>query len=166
MRIENRKMKNRNIRYALFALVFSIIGIMVNAQENQKQFINSFLDQWHKDAADINMADYFEKISDNGIFVGTDATEVWTKQEFYDWAKPHFEDEKTWDFKSIERNVYLNEDKSFAWFDEKLKASYGELRGSGVLKLENGSWKIQHYVLSLPVPNEKFREVIDVIDGE
>ena len=147
-------------------MFLSICGIILNAQETQTKIINTFLDQWHQNAADVNMQDYFDKISNDGIYVGTDATEVWTKQVFYDWSKPHFEKGKTWNFKAIERNIYFNEDKSIAWFDEKLKASYGELRGSGVLKFENESWKIHHYVLSLPVPNDKFREIIKIIDKE
>jgi len=38
------------------------------------------------------------------------------------------------------------------------------LRGSGVLSKKEGSWRIKHYVLSLPVSNEKFTEVRDVIN--
>jgi hypothetical protein len=30
----------------------------------------------------------------------------------------------------------------------------------------NGQWKIMHYVLSIPVPNEKFGEVLEVIEGK
>ena len=157
-------MRIAKLKITLFTILFSFIGILLYAQESQTRNINTFLDQWHQDAADVNMEAYFDKISDDGIYIGTDATEVWTKQEFYDWSKPHFDKGKTWNFKATERNVYFNEDKSIAWFDEKLKASYGELRGSGILQKENGNWKILHYVISLPVPNEKFREVIDIID--
>jgi len=40
------------------------------------------------------------------------------------------------------------------------------LRGSGVLAKQKESWKIKHYVLSLPVPNDKFKEVMDVLKNE
>jgi hypothetical protein len=33
-------------------------------------------------------------------------------------------------------------------------------RGSGVLRKENGKWKIAHYVLSIAVPNEFVDELV------
>jgi hypothetical protein len=30
----------------------------------------------------------------------------------------------------------------------------------------NEEWKIRHYVLSLPVPNEKFKEVMEVLNSQ
>jgi len=35
-------------------------------------------------------------------------------------------------------------------------------RGSGVLKKQNGKWKIAHYVLSIAIPNEKTDEVVKI----
>lgn len=147
---------------------FILIGFVSNvfSQPDQNTKINAFLDEWHQDAADVNMKSYFNKIAEDGIYIGTDATEVWTKQEFYDWAKPYFEKGRTWNFKASERNIYLADNESIAWFDERLQASYGELRGSGVLMKEDGEWKIKHYVLSLPVPNEKFWDVNKIIEHQ
>ncbi len=51
-----------------------------------------------------------------------------------------------------------------AWFDERLEnASYGEMRGSGVLRLTDDGWKIEQYVLSFAVPNGAARDVVAVI---
>ena len=33
-------------------------------------------------------------------------------------------------------------------------------RGSGVLIIENGKWKIKHYVLSMTIPNQISKDVI------
>ncbi|MCD4730054.1 MAG: nuclear transport factor 2 family protein [Bacteroidales bacterium] len=53
---------------------------------------------------------------------------------------------------------------TIAWFDEQLEYPGGTLRGSGVLAKEKNDWKLKHYVLSLPIPNDKFKEVVKVIN--
>jgi hypothetical protein len=134
--------------------------------DSLKVQVGRFLDEWHDAASRVDMPAYFDKIDEEGIYIGTDATENWTKQAFYDWSKPYFDKGKAWSFHAEERNIYLSEDQQLAWFDEKLSSSSGPLRGSGVLINRNGQWKILHYVLSLPVPNEKFSEVLEMIGGE
>ena len=149
-------------------LLFSILilsSLSVFAQKGDNTKVNNFIDQWHQDAADVNREAYFDKIDDEGIFIGTDAGEIWTKQEFYDWAEPQFTNGGTaWDFKAISRNIYWGEKSDYVWFDELLSFSGGTLRGSGVLKKHKGGWKIMHYVLSLPVPNEKFGAVLKAME--
>jgi hypothetical protein len=149
-----------------FILTFLLVPIVLLSQEVTDTDINSFLDEWHSDAARADMQAYFDKIDEEGIYIGTDAMENWNKQAFYEWSKPYFDKGKAWSFKAIERNIYLTEDVKLAWFDEKLETSSGMLRGSGVFRLRDGSWKIMHYVLSLPVPNEKFNEVLELISVE
>jgi len=144
-------------------LNFILIPSILLGQDSLKNDINAFLDEWHAAAARADIKAYFDKIDEEGIYIGTDATEHWTKQAFYDWSKPYFDKGKAWSFKAVERNIYFSEDQLIAWFDEKLEASYGMLRGSGVLRLKNGEWKIMQYVLSLPVPNEKFQDVLQII---
>ena len=148
--------------------LFSILilsSFYLFAQKGDNTDVNIFIDQWHQDAADVNREAYFDKIDTDGIFIGTDATEIWTKQEFYEWAEPQFTNGGTaWDFKTIERNIYWGEKSEYVWFDELLSFSGGTLRGSGVLKKRKGSWKIMHYVLSLPVPNEKFSAVLKAME--
>jgi hypothetical protein len=142
---------------------FILFPALMFSQDSLNVSLSILLDEWHADAARADMEAYFGKIAEDGIYIGTDITENWTKPAFYDWSKPYFDKGKAWTFKAIERNIYLSEDRSMAWFDEKLEASNGMLRGSGVLRLENNEWKIMHYVLSLPVPNEKFQEILEVI---
>jgi hypothetical protein len=138
--------------------------VMLSAQDDVEKQVNDFIDQWHLDAANANMEAYFDKIAENGIFIGTDETEVWTKAEFYDWTMPRAADGKMWDFSATERNVCFGEGTPYAWFDEKLSFSGGTLRGSGVLIKEGEEWKIMHYVLSLPVPNDKFSAVLEAME--
>ena len=148
----------------LFPLLM-IASISLFAQKANDTEINSFIDQWHQDAANVDREAYFDKIMDGGIFIGTDATEIWTKQEFYDWAEPQFTDGgKAWNFRAIDRNVYFGEKSKYVWFDELLVFSGGELRGSGILVKTKKGWKIAHYVLSLPVPNDKFGAVLKAMN--
>jgi len=158
---------NATLRFFLF-LFGSLFLFPVDAfpQDPLKVEIGRFLDEWHKDASRADMPAYFDKIDEEGIYIGTDATENWTKQAFYEWSKPYFDKGKAWSFQAEERNIYLSEVQDMAWFDEKLRSSSSSLRGSGVLIQKNGKWKILHYVLSLPVPNEKFKEVLELIGGE
>jgi len=149
-----------------FMLSFLIWISFGFGQSAEKEHLNQIIDNWHHAAANGGQQAYFNFMSDDAIYIGTDATENWTKDEFFEWSKLHFESGKTWDFTAIERNLYLSEDKSFAWFDEQLKYSGGTLRGSGILATEKNSWKLKHYVLSLPVPNDKFKEVVKIIKDE
>jgi len=146
-----------------FLLVFLLFPILLFSQKYSESQIMQFLDQWHKDAANVDMEAYFGKIAADGIFIGTDETEVWTKQAFYKWSTPHFENGKTWDFKAYERNIYFSKNKKYAWFDEKLESSSIPLRGSGVLILDKKGIKIEHYVLSVMVPNEKYGKVAEIV---
>ena len=133
------------------------------AQEKEISAIDVLINNWHNAAASINQELYFSFIDEQGIYIGTDSTEIWTKQEFYAWSTPHFEKKKTWTFKATQRHVYLSDDKTTAWFDELIDYGKGTLRGSGVLQRRPDGWKIMQYVLSVPVPNEKFTPVMDLI---
>jgi len=99
-------------------------------------------------------------MSEDAIFIGTDATENWTKPAFQAYAKPYFDKGKAWSFTCIERHIYLNENKTMAWFDELLDTRMKICRGSGVLVLSEGKWKIQHYVLSMTIPNDATDDVV------
>jgi len=151
------------LKILIIALLTSLsFGLLA---QKEKQTINELLNSWHKAAVDVDQQAYFDFIDDDGIYIGTDSTEIWTKQEFFDWSTPHFEKGKTWDFKANSRNIYFSTDKNVAWFDELVTNGKITLRGSGVLEKKDNVWKIKHYVLSLPVPNEKFNAVRDVINA-
>lgn len=124
--------------------------------------INNVLDTWHLKAAEANFEAYFEAMGSESVFIGTDAGEVWNVQQFKDFSKPYFDKGKAWSFKAVDRNVYVNEDGKIAWFDELLDTWMGVCRGSGVLKKNDSVWKIEHYVLSLTVPNDNIQDVIVV----
>lgn len=144
----------------LLAFFFNIT--LINAQKTDKENINAVLDTWHKSAAEANFTAYFNAMTDDAIFIGTDATENWDKKAFQAYAKPHFDKGRAWNFTALERHIYFSNDKKTAWFDELLNTQMKICRGSGVMVLVNGHWKIKHYVLSMTVPNDNVDEVIKI----
>jgi ketosteroid isomerase-like protein len=133
-----------------------------NAQEKSKEQINTMLNNWHKAAANVNFEDYFNALTDDAIFIGTDATENWNKKAFQDFAKPYFDKGKAWSFTALERHIYFSKDGKMAWFDELLNTQMKICRGSGVLVKEKNTWKIKHYVLSMTIPNDTTDEVVKI----
>jgi len=145
-------------------LLIICVTSVLSAQnlESEKQKVTQFIDQWHADAAAANFETYFGALAEESIFIGTDATENWNKKQFQAFAKPYFDKGKAWNFKAIERNIYFNENGKLVWFDELLSTQMKICRGSGVLVLEKGEWKIKHYVLSMTIPNDTIDEVVKI----
>jgi hypothetical protein len=100
--------------------------------------------------------------TDDGVFIGTDAEENWTKSEFMEYAKPYFDKGKAWSFTSLKRNIYFSSDGKTAWFDELLNTQMKLCRGSGILIKEKKVWKLKQYVLSMTIPNENTNEVVSI----
>ncbi|MHC1776885.1 MAG: nuclear transport factor 2 family protein [Lentimicrobium sp.] len=127
--------------------------------------LNKFISQWHESAAASNHAAYIGAMAADGIYIGTDATEYWTTNEFSAWSKPYFDQEKGWNLKKVNRHIYLSVSGEFAWFDELLDTGMGLCRGSGVLQKKDGHWLICHYVLSPTVPNDLTNQVKSLKSG-
>jgi len=130
------------------------------SQDLPENEIAKILDDWHYDAAHGNYDSYFNAMSANSVFIGTDKSENWQVADFKKWSKVHFEDGEAWSFTVKERNIYFSKDNKIAWFDELLDTWMGVCRGSGVLAKENGNWKIKQYVLSVTIDNDKIEEFI------
>ncbi len=128
--------------------------------------IDTFLNDWHKAASKANYKNYFTKMDSISVFIGTDATENWSKNQFQKYSKPYFDEGKAWDFKPLERHIYTNKSGNFIWFDELLDTWMGVCRGSGVIELVGEKLKIKHYVLSLTIPNDIIDDVIKMNSKE
>lgn len=150
------------MKKSLLFILFPFFVTTSNAQNDLKAQINNTLDAWHKAAAEANYNNYFDALTDDAIFIGTDATENWTKPAFQAFAKPYFDKGKAWSFTALERHIYISEDKKTAWFDELLDTRMKICRGSGVLVFINKQWKIKHYVLSMTIPNDNSDEIIKI----
>jgi ketosteroid isomerase-like protein len=143
-------------------LLLLFIASFANAQTSEKEKINQTIDTWHKAAADVKFDAYFDLMADDAIFIGTDATENWIKKDFKIWAKPHFDKGKTWNFTALERHIFIDKTGTIAWFDELLNTQMKICRGSGVLVKVGNNWKIQHYVLSMTIPNDEVNAVTKI----
>jgi hypothetical protein len=127
-----------------------------------EQAVASALDDFHDAAARADEDRYFAHFAPGGVFLGTDATERWEAPAFRAYAHPHFARGKAWSFRAARRAVTVRGD--LAWFDEDLETqNLGPARGSGVLSLRDGKWLIEQYVLSITVPNARFRAVRDLL---
>lgn len=127
-----------------------------------KKEINTIMNDWHKNASIADFEKYFNAMDKESIFIGTDAIENWTKEDFMNFSKPHFDKGRAWNFKTLERNIYTSKEGNVVWFDELLDTWMGPCRGSGVLQKDGKEWKIKHYVLSFTIPNNKTKEVIEI----
>ena len=144
----------------LFSCKSKVEKLSIESNKEIKENINVLMNNWHKAATDADYEGYFGKMDSVSVFIGTDATENWTKKQFESFSKPYFDKGKAWDFKTLERNIYISKTRNFVWFDELLDTWMGTCRGSGVLEKENNSWKIKHYVLSVEIPNDDVQAVI------
>jgi len=124
--------------------------------------VNAFVDAWHQDAAHARPA-FFDKIASDGIYIGTDKTERWTREAFREWAKPAFARPVAWAFTPLHRNVRVSPDRTFVWFDQQVRSSMGILQATGVMRPAADSFEMVHYQLSIAVPNEIIPEVTGAI---
>jgi len=149
-------------------LFFLLLIVLVSCKPSQNVLasdeneINSTLDAWHKAAAEAKQDSYFNFMTEDAIFIGTDATENWNKTAFQAFAKPYFDKGKAWNFKALERHIYFDASGKTAWFDELLDTQMKICRGSGVLVKTGKEWKIKHYVLSMTIPNGNTDEVVRI----
>ena len=155
-----------NMKYFTLTLLAAFSIFSCNKKEEKinpdlvKKDITTNIEAWHKAAADADFEAYFSLMTEDGVFIGTDASENWQLKDFKSYSKPHFDKGKAWRFTTLERHVYLDETQNLAWFDELLDTQMEICRGSGVVEKVNGIWKVKHYVLSITIPNNKVSDVI------
>ncbi len=134
------------------------------AQAQETEQVNRLLDEWHRAAAVADENTFFGFIASDGIYIGTDATERWTKPEFEQFAMPYFKRETAWDFKPHDRDLHFDHTGKIAWFSELLSTWMGECRGSGVLEKMDTGWQLKQYHLSVTVPNDIIQSFIKLVD--
>ena len=124
--------------------------------------VNAFVDEWHDDAAHARPA-FFDKIAADGVYIGTDKMERWTRDAFREWAKPAFARPVAWAFTPLQRHVQFSTDRRLIWFDEQVRSSMGILQASGVMRPRAERFEIVHYQLSIAVPNDVIPQVTGAI---
>ncbi|WP_187276626.1 nuclear transport factor 2 family protein [Parahaliea maris] len=129
--------------------------------------MDAVLDRFHNAAAESDFVSYREQMTDDIVFLGTDATERWQGDTFFDFARPYFEQGRGWTYIPRERRIDIAPSGDVAWFDELLdNQKLGLCRSSGLLLRTTDGWKIAQYNLSMPVPNAMAERVAREIQGE
>jgi len=149
-------MNIRNSVYLLLAMSFTASA--------DDAAIAAVIDDFHDAAAHGDNARYLGHMTDDAVFMGTDEWERWPKQpDFVDYVGGRFKDGIGWTYRSVQRNIRLADAGNIAWFDEVIfSETSGRFRGTGVVVLENGTWKIAHYAMSFLVFNENWEDVIEL----
>jgi len=147
------------------SLLYLLVLASLSARASSNQAINHVIDSFHQAASDADSIRYFDLLSEDGVFLGTDGTERWTKKEFRSYVEPYFKQGKGWTYISTERHINLSTDGKTAFFDELLiNNNYGSCRGTGVLWKTSKGWKIAQYNLSVPLPNAIAKEIVAKIN--
>lgn len=145
-----------------FVLLVSISGCIEKEirpdLERAETEINALMDAWHQAAATADEDVFFGSMHPRAIYLGSDKTERWTRDELQAWAGKYFERDTAWAFTPLERHLNYSRDGKTAWFDEQLDTWMGICRGSGILTREQQGWTLRHYNLSMTIDN-------DVVDG-
>ncbi|NMP33549.1 nuclear transport factor 2 family protein [Thalassotalea sp. M1531] len=126
--------------------------------------INTVLDNYHQAAAKADFDGYLGAMANESVFIGTDASERWTKKAFASFVQPYFDKGIGWEYQPFDRNLTLLADGKTAYFDELLNnSSYGVCRGTGVVIFAQERWQIVQYSLSIPIPNSIAKSVVKLI---
>ena len=149
--------QNPNMKKLAILFTFILTAGFAQAQKAEVKMLNTFMDDWHKAAAEANSEGFYGKMAEESIYIGTDAMERWLRDELKAWAQKAFERDVAWDFNPIERNWhFLGNDIAIG--DEKLETWMGICRATIVLKKLDGQWLIHHYHLAVTVPNEQIAD--------
>lgn len=172
------KAKRFNLKRQLFVVTAVLPALAGCASvQNSPSVINrpaescvaDTLDSLHAAAAKADERAYFDLYAKDAVFLGTDAKERWTLEEFKAFAHPYFAKGKAWTYIPVPgtRHIVIEgKDHDVAWFDEQLdNAKLGRCRGSGVLLKTATGWKVKQYNLTMLVPNEVAEQVAKLSQG-
>ena len=155
-------------RISMIMIFGLLVSVSTDAQTNNNDLqineINQMLDEWHGLAA-VGDSTYFDFFDKDSFYLGTDAKEIWTLQEFKDFALPYFQRGSAWSFKNKSRNVYIGKYGHYAWVNETLDTWMGLCRGTAVLEKQEQGWVIKHYSLTVLVSNKFIKDYVKLIEN-
>ena len=152
---------------SLIAALFAAAAVQA-APDPAVAEVTAVLDRLNQASSTSDGAAYFSLFTPDARFVGTDAAEHWSMAEFRAFAVPYFQGGGAWSYPATERFITIADIdcRCVAWFEEKLlNAKYGETRGSGVMRKTADGWKIEQYVLSFAIPNDRSDAVLAAVRG-
>ncbi|MDQ3018074.1 MAG: nuclear transport factor 2 family protein [Bacteroidota bacterium] len=128
--------------------------------------LDSLMNDWHHAAAVADEDKFFGAMTPEALYIGTDPTERWHRDELREWAKKFFDRDAAWDFTPLSRSFEIDDSGKTAWMDELLDTWMGTCRSTGILKKGDNGWKIVYYHLSIAVPNDQLDEYRKFIGKE
>lgn len=153
----------RIYKLALLALLCACAA-QADHHTDSIEAIGAVIDDFHDAAANGDKQRYLGHMTQRAVFMGTDEWERWPKEpDMRDYVGSRFKDGSGWNYRSVERQIQLADSGDIAWFDEVLYSeANGRFRGTGVVSLQDGVWKIEHYAMSFLVFNEVWPAVIEL----
>ena len=156
-----------NKRVIVIGMALGLAATMLVAGDHREAAMAEVavvLNTLHLAASEADGELYFSLFAEDAGFMGTDATERWSVDEFKAFAEPYFSQGRGWTYTMKDRNIFFSNDGSTAWFDEMLwNANYGTCRGTGVLVHTDDGWKFVQYNLTIPIPNDLAGDFTDRI---
>lgn len=148
----------------LMTVMLILVASTAGADDPARE-ITVLLDTWHSASAAADADTYFGLMTPDCVFLGTDASERWRRDELRTWAEPYFAEAPAWAFNAHDRTIYTCGDGDVAWFEEYLDTNMGPCRASGVVSRTADGWRIRHYDLALTVPNDLIDALGDLVAG-
>ena len=122
--------------------------------------VNAFVDEWQQDAAQARPA-FFDKIASDGIYIGTDKTERWTK-EASRMGEAGLRPPHGVGLHAPHRNIRFTPDRQLIWLTSRSARRWGFCKPRAWSPTAAVS-KIVHYQLSIAVPNDVIPQVTGAI---
>ena len=146
-----------------FAIFVCLVFASVSSGEPEAE-VEALLSRMHEATKAADADTYFNLFTDDAVFFGTDIWERWPLDEFEALYRPYMESGRGWWFQMRDRHVTIQPGGSVALFDETLYSdAYGQCRGTGACRLEDGTWKIASYHLDITMPNGIADELVSLI---
>jgi len=153
-----------NYRHLLVLSLLISAFAAADGESSDADAIGQVIDDFHDAAAHGDKTRYLGHMTEDAVFMGTDEWERWPKHpDFSAYVDGRFENGSGWSYRSVERKIRIADSGDAAWFDKVVFSEQnGRFRGTGVLTLQDGDWKIAHYAMSFLILNENWDAVIEL----
>ena len=126
--------------------------------------IDAVLDEFHAAAGAADEDRYLATVTDDMVFLGTAPGERWQAGAWRDFVHSYFSRGKGWRYAPSDRTIAIDASGLVAWFDETVaNEHFGSCRGTGVVRQEDGAWRIAQYNLMIPVPDALVPDLVSRI---
>ncbi len=120
----------------------------------------------HRAKAEGDGERYFGHFAADGVFLGTDRAERFSLAGVRAILGPYYAHGARPTTIPIEQVVYPSADGGWAWFEQLVERQHvGRMRGTGVLRRVDDTWKLVHYNVVLTVPDDLTEDFARRIDA-